>query len=70
MQPSDLNEHTIVRSHPGLHCGLSDNVLQPLLMVGGGFGSTVLLLLFLLLYHSRSILQTRYIINTHLRCTV
>lgn len=43
--------------HPALHCGLFDNVLQPLLMVPHHFG-TGALFFFLFLLHGQSRLET------------
>lgn len=40
-------------SHPALHCGLFDNVLQPLLMVPHRFGAGALFFFLLLLHRQR-----------------
>lgn len=42
---------TVCVPHPCLHCGLLDNVLQPLLMVSGGLGPRTFLFLLPFLRH-------------------
>lgn len=55
---------SMLGSHPCLHCGLFDNVLQPLLMVPGRFGSSALF--FILFLHHTHRADYKYIrVLTH-----